>query len=204
EKENNELIGKNNQLKSNQEKERIQFQESLEQINDAKNELKSTTLELEQELKDEKRVSQALFIQIDLLTENEKKMKARHQQDQHFKEETIKNLNSKINSLKGGNEALREKIKRERATHFQPSIEHTTDSLQSSDKVGGFDAFVQLEQQIHGMLKQSFEYEEKLDSRILIINELENKLQELTKEIDEIQSNLAVQETPSENPVKES
>ncbi|NCT39273.1 hypothetical protein GTW56_25785 [Bacillus sp. EB93] len=63
---------------------------------------------------------------------------------------------------------------------------------------------MQLEQQIHGMLKQSFEYEEKLDSRILIINELENKLQELTKEIDEIQSNLAVQETPSENPVKES
>lgn len=63
---------------------------------------------------------------------------------------------------------------------------------------------MQLEQQIHGMLKQSFEYEEKLDSRILLINELENKLQELTKEIEEIQSNLAVQETPSDNPVNES
>ena len=40
EKENNELIGKNkelvssnNQLESNQEKERMQFQESLDQIN---------------------------------------------------------------------------------------------------------------------------------------------------------------------------
>ncbi|WP_048683068.1 hypothetical protein, partial [Bacillus sp. 220_BSPC] len=82
EKENNELIGKNNQLKSNQEKERIQFQESLEQINDEKNELKSTTLELERELKDEKRVSQELSTQINLLTENETKIKAQQQQDQ--------------------------------------------------------------------------------------------------------------------------
>ncbi|WP_048686043.1 MULTISPECIES: hypothetical protein, partial [unclassified Bacillus (in: firmicutes)] len=92
EKANNELIGKNNQLESNQEKERIQFQESLDQIKGEKDELKSTTLELEQRLNDEKRVSQDLSIQIDLLKENETKIKAQQQQDQQSFKKVIQEL----------------------------------------------------------------------------------------------------------------
>lgn len=44
----------------------------------------------------------------------------------------------------------------------------------------------QLHDQFQELLKQSFDYEEKLDLKIILINELEHKLQTLTNEIEKV------------------
>ncbi|MED3984283.1 hypothetical protein P4646_09555, partial [Peribacillus simplex] len=118
-----QLEKENNQLESNQEKERIQFQESLDQINRKKKELKSTTLELEQRLNDEKRVSQELSTQIDLLTENETKMKAQHQQDQQSFKKVIQELKDEATTLSKDNKQLKDELQTAESEYLELQLE---------------------------------------------------------------------------------
>lgn len=53
-----------------------------------------------------------------------------------------------------------------------------------------FSTLTLLEQQFKEILEHSFDYEEKLDSKSLLINELENKLEDFTNEIESLQNNI--------------
>ena len=69
-------------------------------------------------------------------------------------------------------------------------VSNTTD-------INELDILKQLEYQFKALLEQSFDYEEQLDSKVILISELENKLAELSHEIEELQDNIHREESIS-------
>jgi vacuolar-type H+-ATPase subunit I/STV1 len=76
-----------------------------------------------------------------------------------------------------------------------PAVDHHDDDSTNTKEL---DILKQVELQFKELLEQSFEYEEKLDSKFVVIHELENKLNELTKEIEDIQNNNQTKELVAE------
>ncbi|KHF39861.1 hypothetical protein [Halalkalibacter okhensis] len=85
-------------------------------------------------------------------------------------------------------------------SHLNPNSTPSNDhSFECNSDIKELDILKQLEYQFKGLLEQSINYEEQLDSKMVLISELEIKLTELTNEIDEIQNSIHQDESLSNN-----
>ncbi|MBM7553623.1 hypothetical protein [Thalassobacillus pellis] len=140
-----------------------EFAQQLDQFRAANRELEHRLGEYVQKEKEWKNKDQLL-----------KKENSEREEIIRDKEEVIKALEEGNKLLKQQNGKLREDIQR-----LLNAEEEQTDDSEGN-------LLVHLDNQIKNLLGQTFEYEEELDSKIIFMNILENKLQELTGEIEEI------------------
>ena len=104
------------------------------------------------------------------------------------KDKTIGKLQHEILDLKGQNEKYKDDITiLEKSLSQKNDIQAGIDSF-SSTSTPTIDSktLVQLDHQIKEVLGKSLEYEEKLDAKLIVINDLEHKLDQLTIAIDNI------------------
>ncbi|MFC7322824.1 hypothetical protein [Halobacillus campisalis] len=88
------------------------------------------------------------------------------------------------------NAALKEKNKKLRAD-LQKLLEAEKPIVANTD---GDELLYQLEKQVKELLGQSFDYEEEMDSKLVIMTALESKMEELNAEIEEIENEVKKEE----------
>ncbi|WP_156450463.1 hypothetical protein [Sporosarcina sp. HYO08] len=104
------------------------------------------------------------------------------------KNRKIEELEQNVKDLKEQCDQLRNQL--EQSSNRLRELE-TLNAKQSDEPS---ELVIQLEQQIKTLLAKSFEYEEKLDAKILLVNDLEEKLDELAAELSELKRNDAVED----------
>ncbi|MBO0588623.1 hypothetical protein, partial [Sporosarcina sp. E16_8] len=105
------------------------------------------------------------------------------------KNNSIGKLQHEISDLKGQNEKYSEAIVILEKELYQKNDSQVGIGLipSTSTPTIDTDTLMQLDHQIKELLVKSLDYEEKLDAKLLIINTLEHKLDQLTVEMDDIQ-----------------
>jgi len=116
------------------------------------------------------------------------KVRQRLQIELEEKNNTIGKLQHEISNLKEQNEKHTEAI-----AIVEKNLNQKNDSQVGIDLIPSTstptidtETLMELDHQIKELLVKSLDYEEKLDAKLLIINTLENKLDQLTVEIDDI------------------
>ncbi|QBP40081.1 coiled-coil domain-containing protein [Paenisporosarcina antarctica] len=101
------------------------------------------------------------------------------------KEKALEKLQHEIMNLTEQNEKYKDAI-----TRLEKSLSEKNDGIglfsSSSTPTIDSDMLLQLENQIKDVLGQSLDFEEKLAAKLIVINSLEHKLDQLTIEIDDI------------------
>lgn len=155
-----------------------QYEKALSVLNQEKTELLSFTRQLEKKLVENQTTNIDLTNKIAFFQEESEKYSSLQRTHEILRQE-----------MKSSQENLNEMFIKFKETNFEgnPTLTEGTSPPTNIDELF---LLKQLECQFKELLAQAFEYEEKLDSNIIIINELENKLNDLTSEIEEVQNSI--------------
>jgi chromosome segregation ATPase len=162
-------------------KKQQQYEEEITELKQENSNLKTITSELEQQLTEQ---NKELTDKLDALQKDSEDYFSLQKTHEQLKEE-----------MKNSQDHLHEMFLKFNESNFDSYSSLPSTQTSNYTDYNELDILKQLEYQFKELLDQSFDYEEQLDSKFLLINELENKLTELTNEIEEIQCSIQSEET---------
>ncbi len=163
-----------------------QHEEAISEFKQENSKLKTITSQLEHELTENKKQNNELSEKVLVLQEISDNYTSLQKTHEILKEE-----------MKTSQDNLNEMFIKFNESNWEIDslLPKNTSQITTDTDINELDILKQLEYQFKELLEQSFDYEEQLDSKFLLINELENKLTELTNEIAEIQNNIHQEES---------